>query len=212
MIYLKEEATKTRQPTTINEVAVLTAPIRRVPIKMSRELPHAQLPIGKDGGPEHEILVAVDSCAGANLGELDYHAAMHALYPEVVHSFKAISEYNEPDIVIGGANHNDSMTVTHIIIYHTPMSSNGKPSFLSFGLSKDAAATAIVSINFLRNAKALWNFDDVRPTLYLQKWNRSVDVMYLAPTRRTPPAQRQYQDDEDDGNVFFSTANGIEKW
>lgn len=65
------------------------------------------------------------------------------------------------------------MTVTHITIYNTPMSNNRKPSYLSFGLSKDAAViTGIVwSINFLRNTKALLNFDNIGPSLYFQKWN-----------------------------------------
>lgn len=93
LIYLKEAAAKTR-PTNdqTNKVSILTAPVL---IQMSRELPHAQLPIGKDGGSEHKGLVAV---AGANIGKLNYHAAMHALYPEVVHSLKAISEYNSKGI------------------------------------------------------------------------------------------------------------------
>ena len=210
---LVDESKSTTQGDKTTDVAVFLAPsARRVPLQISRELPHAQIPIGKEGGPAHKLLVAVDSCAGVNLGELEYHAAMHELYPELVHTFKPVSAFNEPDIVIGGANHNNSLVVTHIIIYHTPMSNNGLPSYMSFRLSKDAAATAIVSISFLRNAKALWNFDDVTPSIYFQKWNTSVPVTYVAPRRRLPPTQRQYQQDEDDGNIFFQTAAGMEKW
>lgn len=191
---------------------MMTANLKALPLKLSKELPHIQLPIG-DGSKNAKLLVAADSCAGTNLGEYEYHAAMADLYPEMVHAFQPLSHYNERDITLGGANHNDSLMITHIIIYKTPMNRQGKPCLLAFGLSKEAAATAIVSITFLKQAKALWNFDDTSPSIYFQAWNESAAVQYVAPSRRTPPVQRRYDgDDDDDTSVFFAhTAGGFER-
>jgi hypothetical protein len=46
--------------------------------------------------------VAVDSCAGVNIGHLEFHQAMTNMFPEMVASFKTMQEYGENDVMIGG--------------------------------------------------------------------------------------------------------------
>lgn len=192
---------------------VLTAAMRQIPLDVSKVLPHIRLPIGSKDGTRMTLMAAADSCAGINLGELSYHSAMAELYPETVHLFKPLAHFNLEDLIIGGANHNDSLIITHLIVYKTPMQHKGQQCLLSFGLSAEAAATAIVSITFLKKAKALWNFDETSPSIYFQTWNESVAVEYSPPSRRAPPQRRQFQTSgSDDSTVFIVNPTGFEQW
>jgi hypothetical protein len=94
-----------------------------------------------------------------------------------------MAEYGENNITIGGVEVSAmTLKLAHIIEYRTPFWYNGTACNLTFGLSEQAAATAIVSINFLRKTEALWSYDDAEPTLYLAIWNTTLKVQYEAPT------------------------------
>jgi hypothetical protein len=86
---------------------------------------------------------------------------MSEIFPELVASFKTMEEYGEKEMNIGGVEVSaTNLKITHIIEYHTPFRYNGMACNLTFGLSEQAAATAILSINFLRKTKALWSYDN----------------------------------------------------
>jgi hypothetical protein len=163
-------------------------PIRTtIPLEISPTLPHCNFPIGTAHG-KGKLKIAVDSCAGVNIGHLQFHKRMAETFPELVASFKTMTEYGENDVLIGGVEVSaTTLKLTHIIEYRTPFRYNGTACNLTFGLSEQAAATAIVSINFLRKTKALWSFDDAEPNLHLTIWNTTLQVQHEAPTRRTPP-------------------------
>ena len=163
-------------------------PIRTIPLEISPTLPHCDFPIGPDHG-KGKLEVAVDSCAGVNIGHLEFHKAMADTFPELVASFKTMQEYGEKDVNIGGVEVSaTTLKLTHIIEYKTPFRYNGTACNLTFGLSEHAAATAIVSINFLRKTKALWSYDDAEPNIHLTIWNTTLRINYEPPTRRTPPS------------------------
>ena len=110
---------------------------------------------------------------------------MAEIFPELVASFKLMADYGERDVSIGGVEVSAAnLKITHIIEYRTPFRYNGTTCNLTFGLSEQAAATAIISINFLRKTKALWSYDDAEPNLHLTIWNTTRKVQYDPPTRR----------------------------
>jgi hypothetical protein len=158
-----------------------------LPLEISPTLPHCQFPIGPAHG-KGKLKVALDSCAGVNIGHLQFHQAMAENFPELVASFKSMQEYGEQPVTIGGVEVSaTALKLTHLIEYRTPFRHNGTPCNLTFGLSEQAAATAILSINFLRKTKALWSYDDAEPNLHLTIWNTTMKVNYEPPTRRVPP-------------------------
>jgi hypothetical protein len=162
-------------------------PTRTIPLEISPTLPHCHIPIGPTFG-KGKLKVAVDSCAGVNIGHLDFHKAMATTFPELVSSFKTMQEYGEREVSIGGVEVSSAaLRITHIIEYKTPFRYNGTACNLTFGLSEQAAATAIVSINFLRKTKALCTYDDAEPSIHLTIWNTTLGIQYEPPTRREPP-------------------------
>ena len=162
-------------------------PVTRIPLEISPTLPHTHFPIGEQHG-RGKLLVALDSCAGINIGHLGFHKAMAEIFPEMVTSLKTMEDYGENDITIGGVEVSaKSLKITHIIEYRTPYRYNGAPCNLTFGLSEHAAATAILSINFLRKTKALWSYDDSEPSIHLTIWNSTLKVHYEPPSRRPSP-------------------------
>jgi len=110
-------------------------------------------------------------------------------YPQLVHKFKAVSAYNQEPIGIGGVQQGSEVQITHIINYKLPFTIQGQGCGLVFGLAEGAAATAVVSITFLTGLGALWNFDATDPSVYLQRWNISLQVKYKAPICQPPPQQ-----------------------
>lgn len=171
-------------------VRVFQATPTRIPLEISPTLPHCQIPIGNRYG-QGKLKVALDSCAGVNIGHLEFHKAMAEIFPELVASFKAMEEYGEKEVNIGGVEVSaTNLKITHIIEYRTPFRYNGNACNLTFGLSEQAAATAILSINFLRKTKALWSYDDAEPNVHLTIWNTTLQVQYEPPTRRETPTQQ----------------------
>jgi hypothetical protein len=163
-------------------------PIKTIPLEISPTLPHCEIPIGPAHG-KGKLKVAMDSCAGVNIGHLEFHKAMAEMFPELVASFKPMHEYGERDVTIGGVEVSaNNLKLTHIIEYKTPFRYNGVACNLTFGLSEQAAATAILSINFLRKTKALWSFDDAEPNVHLTIWNTTMRLTYEPPTRRMAPS------------------------
>ena len=178
-----------------------------LPLEISPTLPHCYFPIGPAHG-KGKLKVAVDSCAGVNIGHLEFHQAMADLFPEMVASFKTMQEYGENDVMIGGVEMSAAaLKLTHIIEYKTPFRYNGTACNLTFGLSNQAAATAIISINFLRKTKALWSYDDAEPTVHLTIWNTTLRIMYEPPTRRpAPTAQDRFK--AETAAVYAATVTG----
>ena len=100
-------------------------PLKPLPLEISPTLPHCQFPIGGSHG-KGKLKVAVDSCAGVNIGHLEFHKTMAELFPELVASFKTMQEYGEKEVTIGGVEVSaTTLKLTHIIEYKTPYRYNG---------------------------------------------------------------------------------------
>ena len=125
--------------------AFQATPVRAtLPLEISPTLPHCNFPIGGMHG-KGKLKIAVDSCAGVNIGHLEFHKRMADTFPELVTSFKAMAEYGENDVTIGGVEVSaTTLKLTHIIEYRTPFRCNGTACNLALGLSEQAAATTIV--------------------------------------------------------------------
>ena len=162
-------------------------PTPTLPLTLHPTLPHIKFPIG-DGKKEVTLLVALDSCAGVNLGDLAFHKVMAEQFPALVAEFKPLSAYQTDDITIGSADAtNHLLTITHVITYHTPLRINGKEVRVCIRLSTNAVAIVLMSINFLQKMKAIWNFDATAPSIYLQTINKAFTTSYQLASKRTPP-------------------------
>ena len=99
-------ATRTRQASqhqTYHFIARIfqALPLKSLPLEISPTLPHCDFPIG----PTHDkgkLKVAVDSCAGVNIGHLEFHQAMANTFPELVESFKTMQEYGKKTSTLAG--------------------------------------------------------------------------------------------------------------
>jgi hypothetical protein len=190
-------------------VAFQASIFTKLPLEISPTLPHCAIPIGTQYG-KGKLKVAMDSCAGVNIGHLQFHQAMYETFPGLIKTFKTMTEYGEENVMIGGveASAAGNLELTHIIEYKTPYHHRGEPCTLVFGLSEKAAAAAILSINFLRKTKALWSYDDAAPNVHLTIWNTSLAVQYEAPTRRPPPTpQTRFQQE---ATVIYTATTGHE--
>ena len=158
-------------------------------IAVTRNLPHSLLPIGRHG-TSFSLKTCVDSCAGINLGDYDFHMAISRLYPETVAQFTNLTESGR-DIQIGGVDsQGNGLKVTHVISYWMPFYYEGTQARVAFGLSDNVAATALVGIGFLRATNAIFHFTGDEPELNLQAIQLSLDVTFEPATVRPPP-QRQ---------------------
>eukprot|EP00546_Thalassionema_frauenfeldii_P000645 CAMPEP_0178937018 /NCGR_PEP_ID=MMETSP0786-20121207/25508_1 /TAXON_ID=186022 /ORGANISM="Thalassionema frauenfeldii, Strain CCMP 1798" /LENGTH=224 /DNA_ID=CAMNT_0020615511 /DNA_START=415 /DNA_END=1089 /DNA_ORIENTATION=- len=139
---------------TESTVRVLNAgtKIAQLPLTLSKELPSINLPIGYQEGPPSRTLEALlDSCAGVNIGELEYYQSVAEHHPELVAAIKPIKAYTCNHISIGGANHEGkALAISHIISYCTPFTVQGIPVLITMGLSNGAAASTILYISFCK--------------------------------------------------------------
>ena len=77
-------------PNHVQLVALQSVP-EAPSIAVTRNLPHAVLPIGCHG-TAFSVKTCVDSCAGINLGDYDFHMAISKLYSEAVAQWTDLTE------------------------------------------------------------------------------------------------------------------------
>ena len=65
---------------------------------------------------------------------------------------------------IGGADHNNSLAITHVIGYKTPYQVQGNAVNIVIGLSENTAATALLLISFLVEIKSLFSLQYQAPS------------------------------------------------
>ena len=176
----------------ISQIKILSAAWSNnpAPLDVSADLPHVRIPVGTEEDA-FKLLVAVDTCAGTNLGDYAFHAKMAELHPELVEEFKAWADVSEQDAIeIGGVGSEDAgVSITHIIKYKTPYRIGGRMVLISFGLARKVAATALVGITFLRKGKCLIDLSEP-PTVVAQRLSADWDIEYMPPTCRPVPTER----------------------
>ena len=134
-------------PTEIPMV-VQGIPTAELNAAVTRHLPHVQLGFA-DGKQTFTIKAAADSCAGVSLGHLGCHRAVHALFPESVVQFREIADSHK--VQIGGVG-DGGLTITHEITCRMVCRADGSEVRLTFGLSEDAACSAVVGVPFFEAA------------------------------------------------------------
>lgn len=157
-------------------------------LAVTRNLPHGKLPIGKDS-EEFSINTAIDSCAGVNLGDHDFHIAISKLYPESVAQLVNLEDAGNA-VTIGGIEQNGTgVRITHVITYWLPSFHKGQQARVSFGLATNVAASALVGIGFLRATNSLLHFSGSEPELFVQAIDLNIPITFEAPSVRSPPAR-----------------------
>ncbi len=161
-----------------------------LPINLSKELPHAKIPIGDDEESHYEIWCCLDSGAGLNLGHLEFFTKLAREYPELVESFKKWKDCTSMEkLSIGGVTAASSTAITHVIYLKTPYFQGGKRNLLAFGLAKDVQCTAIIGTPFFQAAGCSLNY--ANDTFYVRNFDRSFDIVFYEPGLRDVPDKDQ---------------------
>ena len=179
--------------TVLMLVPFLTIPILQtvyrpeaLPINLSKELPHAKIPIGDDEESTYKIWCCLDSGAGLNLGQLEFFTKLAREYPELVESFKKWKDCTSMEkLSIGGVTAASSTAITHVIYLKTPYFQGGKRMLLAFGLAQDVQCTAIVGTPFFQAAGCSINY--ANETFYVRSFDRSFDIVFYEPGLRDIP-------------------------
>jgi hypothetical protein len=156
----------------------------RAHLNISQQMPHVRFPVG--GSNTATIYSMVDSCAGLNLGRLQYHKSIYVTSPHLVDSFVYLKDVDYLDeFDIGGVDEFGKPTkVTAIITYKTPFRIAGQAVLLSFGLSESASTNTILGLPFLRATRSAiimtGNDDEV---LICQRLGNTFRIEYQVPLR-----------------------------
>lgn len=133
---------------------VLAAPTMRThPIAKTELLPHIDFPIG-DWDDKSFLTLAVDTCAGLNMGRLQYHKTIYHDRPDLIHSFEEFDKTHFTSFGVGGVSQDgQGVIVEAVITYKLPYQVMGSRALLAIGLSSSLAATTIVGYPFIKKAK-----------------------------------------------------------
>ena len=179
--------------TTVRRVTALSANVNTIafPLDVQPELPHFDLPLGRDDDGLITLAVAADSCAALNLGHLGYHQRVYELYPEVVVKFITIDDASTTErLEIGGVDKSgEGVRITHVIVYATPFRSQGEGVSVSFGLAEQVSCTAILGVTFHRKAKCTVAYTEP-PSIHVGIFNDQFPIAYKVPALRQPPSIR----------------------
>ncbi len=131
---------------------------RRNPVDMTSNLPHIDFELGYERSTLgiFKLKVAVDTCAGTNLGNLQYHNNIVVKHPHLVSLFRPWSEASDLDkISIGGIDaESKGIELTHFIKYKTPYKIGGDKVDLTIALAKNACCPTILGTPFMQKTQA----------------------------------------------------------
>ena len=182
----QREPTETYAPFSAHVMRSTPSPVFQLPI--TRFLPHVDLPIGEEE-VHFKLQVAVDTCAGLNIGSLRYHAAIYDIYPDSVEKFVDVRDADHP-IRIGGVDAEGSgVLITHVITYKLPTTYRGHGARISFGLSDNVSCTTLIGVGALRNSEAIIDMTSGTPELNLQNLNLTLPITFKAPFLKSPPTR-----------------------
>lgn len=167
----------------------LNATPQVIDLSVTQYLPHVQLCLGL-ANEQFTMKTAADTCAGLNLGELKYHQGVMALFPSAVVNFVDLSLVNQ-QIHVGGVGNSGGLTVTHVVTYRMPVKKDGIEARISFGLSEQAVASALIGVGFFTRTKAVISFANKNdPALIIAKLGLNLPITYEQPTVRPPPKSK----------------------
>ena len=128
---------------------------------MSQKLPHIHLPLGdpeeEEGQVGATLVSLVDTGAGLNLGNLEYHKSVAERHPKLVSQFAYLKDMEDMETFsisgVGGGKEGEEdrggIDVTAVITYNTPFVVNGQQVTVSFALGEGVACNTIFSCPFL---------------------------------------------------------------
>ena len=173
------------------DARVMNAMVNRLHnLNITSALPHTTIHIGNDR-LAFKLKVAMDTCAGLNLGHYSYHAALKDMYPNAVAKFQDLTETGQ-SIRIGGVEAGaGGVVITHVITYWLPFLVQGERARISFGLSDSVAATALLGLGFIRNTRCNLNFEDIdNPSVYIGALNKTLRLTLEEPSLRPVPSRQ----------------------
>jgi hypothetical protein len=139
-----------------------------LPISVEPNLPHIALPIGHiDAQRSMAILVAYDTCAAINCGNLLHHLPIMEKCPEAVKSVTYAKDEYSP-IVLSGIVTDDkdnstkpTATLPVVVEYHLPfLTKEGHKTSIKIALGKDVSVNTILGLPTIRPAKMSLDLSD----------------------------------------------------
>jgi hypothetical protein len=102
---------------------------------IAQELPHIQLPIGRNGTGRLEGLLDTGGCS--TLGHLPYFMELAKSYPDLMVDTHELQQYRLENINISGMGQG-AVVITHIMEIHMPFVINGTQTKVNIGLAENA--------------------------------------------------------------------------
>jgi hypothetical protein len=139
-----------------------------LPITVEPNLPHIALPIGHiDAKRSMAILVAYDTCAAINCGNLLHHLPIMEKCPEAVKSVTYAKDEYSP-IVLSGIVTDDgdnstkpTATLPVVVEYHLPfLTKEGYKTSIKIALGNDVSVNTILGLPTIRPAKMSLDLSD----------------------------------------------------
>jgi hypothetical protein len=158
-------------------------------LSVSQVMPHVEFPIGGSSGSS--LRTMIDTCAGLNLGRLQYHKSIYEQAPHLIEKFAYIKDIeNLNEFNIGGVDEEYHGTkITAIVVHKTPFRVEAQKVVVAVGLSETAATNTIFGLPFLRASRSVIFLDEVQDKLLVQRFGLSLPITYHIPLRadQAPP-------------------------
>jgi hypothetical protein len=112
------------------KIFLSNADMPRIAYPIAQELPHIQLPIGRNGTGRLKGLLDTGGCS--TLGHLPYFMELAKLYPDLVVETHELQQYRLENINISGVGQG-AVIITHIMEIHMPFVINGTQTKINIG-------------------------------------------------------------------------------
>jgi hypothetical protein len=133
------------------KIFLSNADMPRIAYPIAQELPHIQLPIGRNGTGRLEGLLDTGGCS--TLGHLPYFMELAKSYPDLVVDIHELQQYRLENINISGVGQGTIIIVTHIMEMHMPFVINGTQTKINIGLAENSPITLLYGLPFQTAAK-----------------------------------------------------------
>ena len=193
---------------TFNTASTSAGDQKQFTYPITSELPHAYIPIGKDGRATAEGMM--DTGGACTMGDLAYWSEVATRFPEKIAHFEELSVYQEKPINIGGVGAG-KVQITHVMGLWLPWIIGTDETKLVVGLGDNMPVTLLVGLPFLLAAQvtldlsnmkchskvfnATWKLDLKRPQ---RKDMRTLDAAVSSGKRLTFPVTKNEDEDMED--------------
>ena len=129
----------------------------RYPI--TTELPHVDLPVGKQGVDTIEGLL--DTGGACTMGDIEYWTEVSKRRPDIISHYEELSQHQEKPISIGGVGAG-KVLITHVMGVWLPWMIGNEETKLVIGLGENMPMTLLIGLPFQVSAQCLIDIGNLK--------------------------------------------------